>query len=188
VVIASFFVQVKLVQDIVRSVSFFYVFAILKGMYLKKRGGIGVGANLILGYVSATINLFFTMPVEVCNTRQMTGFSDGGIVTIMMELVGWHAPSCCPCICFPPPPCLACRDWARGGELQRAEAATHHPKRTIDLRSGKQKTGSVLLEQVGGALYCVFSDWHAAAGRIQCIALYLGYYLWRSSECSPSGL
>mmetsp|Transcript_38220 Transcript_38220/g.61599 ORF Transcript_38220/g.61599 Transcript_38220/m.61599 type:complete len:138 (+) Transcript_38220:360-773(+) len=56
-------------------------------MYLKKRGGIGVGANLILGYLSATINLFFTMPIEVCNTRQMTGFSEGGIVTIMMELV-----------------------------------------------------------------------------------------------------
>lgn len=80
-------IRVKLVQDVVRSVSFFYVFAILKGMYVKKRGGIGVGANLGLGYLSATINLLFTMPVEVCNTRQMTGFSEGGIITIMLELL-----------------------------------------------------------------------------------------------------
>ena len=67
--------------------SFFYVFAVLKGMYLKKRGAIGVPANLLLGYLSATINLLFTMPVEVCNTRQMTGFSEGGILAIVYELV-----------------------------------------------------------------------------------------------------
>ena len=79
--------QVKLVQDFVRSVSFFYVFAVLKGVYLKKRGPIGVPANLLLGYLSATINLLFTMPVEVCNTRQMTGFSEGGIAAIVYELV-----------------------------------------------------------------------------------------------------
>lgn len=79
--------QVKLVQDFVRSVSFFYVFAVLKGIYLKKRGSIGVPANLLLGYLSATINLLFTMPVEVCNTRQMTGFSEGSIVSIVFELV-----------------------------------------------------------------------------------------------------
>lgn len=77
----------KLVQDIVRSVSFFYVFAVLKGMYVRKHGVIGVPANLFLGYLSATINLLFTMPVEVCNTRQMTGFSQGGIAAICVELV-----------------------------------------------------------------------------------------------------
>jgi len=42
--------QVKLVQDFVRSVSFFYVFAVLKGIYLKKRGSIGVPANLLLEF------------------------------------------------------------------------------------------------------------------------------------------
>ena len=77
----------KLVQDIVRSVSFFYVFAVLKGVYLKKRGSIGVRSNLLLGYMSATINLLFTMPVEVCNTRQMTGFSEGDILSICRQLV-----------------------------------------------------------------------------------------------------
>ena len=79
--------QVKLVQDIVRSVSFFYVFAVLKAVYVRRHGAIGVPANLMLGYLSATINLLFTMPVEVCNTRQMTGFSEGGIAAICVELV-----------------------------------------------------------------------------------------------------
>jgi hypothetical protein len=79
--------QVKLVQDVVRSVSFFYVFAVLKGMYKKRFGAIGVRDNLLLGYLSATLNLLFTMPVEVCNTRQMTGFSEGGILSIGCDLV-----------------------------------------------------------------------------------------------------
>ena len=77
----------KLVQDVVRSVSFFYVFAVFKGMYKKRFGAIGVRDNLLLGYLSATLNLLFTMPVEVCNTRQMTGFSEGGILSIGCDLV-----------------------------------------------------------------------------------------------------
>jgi solute carrier family 25 (peroxisomal adenine nucleotide transporter), member 17 len=80
-------IQVKLVQDVVRSVSFFYVFAVFKGMYKKRFGAIGVRDNLLLGYLSATLNLLFTMPVEVCNTRQMTGFSEGGILSIGCDLI-----------------------------------------------------------------------------------------------------
>eukprot|EP00960_Hanusia_phi_P034829 751314-Hanusia_phi.AAC.1 len=79
--------QVKLIQDVVRSVSFFYVFAILKGFYLKRFGRIGLRANLLLGYLSATMNLLLTMPIEVANTRQMTGASSGGFLAILVELV-----------------------------------------------------------------------------------------------------
>jgi len=63
------------------------VFAVLKGMYKTRCGAIGVRDNLLLGYLSATLNLLFTMPVEVCNTRQMTGFSEGGILSIGCDLV-----------------------------------------------------------------------------------------------------
>ena len=56
-------------------------------MYKTRCGAIGVRDNLLLGYLSATLNLLFTMPVEVCNTRQMTGFSEGGILSIGCDLV-----------------------------------------------------------------------------------------------------
>ena len=79
--------QLKLVQDIVRSVSFFYVFAVLKGVYTKRRGVIGVRANLVLGYLSAVFNLLGTMPFEVCNTRQMTGVCRNGVLSNALELV-----------------------------------------------------------------------------------------------------
>lgn len=71
----------------VRSVSFFYVFAVLKGFYSKRFGRIGLRANLLLGYLSATMNLLLTMPIEVANTRQMTGVSSGGFLAILAELV-----------------------------------------------------------------------------------------------------
>ncbi|EKX40195.1 hypothetical protein GUITHDRAFT_113675 [Guillardia theta CCMP2712] len=80
-------IQVKLIQDVVRSVSFFYVFAVLKGFYSKQFGRIGLRANLLLGYLSATMNLLLTMPIEVANTRQMTGVSSGGFLAILAELV-----------------------------------------------------------------------------------------------------
>ena len=70
-----------------RSVSFFYVFAVLKGLYTKRRGVIGVRANLVLGYLSAVFNLLGTMPFEVCNTRQMTGVCRNGVLSNALELV-----------------------------------------------------------------------------------------------------
>jgi hypothetical protein len=93
--------QLKLVQDIVRSVSFFYVFAVFKGIYLKRHGPIDVKTNMLLGYLSAVFNLIGTMPFEVCNTRQVTGFSKGGVLSTAYDLVRYatpmsHAPTLAP--------------------------------------------------------------------------------------------
>mmetsp|Transcript_8734 Transcript_8734/g.20608 ORF Transcript_8734/g.20608 Transcript_8734/m.20608 type:complete len:338 (-) Transcript_8734:142-1155(-) len=80
-------IEVKIMQDIVRSVSFFFVFATLKKAYTKKFGKIGVGQSLVLGYLSAVLNLLFTMPIEVVNTRIITGTSSGSTLAVLRELL-----------------------------------------------------------------------------------------------------
>mmetsp|Transcript_58948 Transcript_58948/g.120691 ORF Transcript_58948/g.120691 Transcript_58948/m.120691 type:complete len:331 (-) Transcript_58948:167-1159(-) len=80
-------VEVKLLQDVVRSVSFFYVFVTMKKAYTRRYGKIGVQMNLLLGYLSAVVNLLVTMPVEVVNTRIMTGTSRGSMAAVLRELM-----------------------------------------------------------------------------------------------------
>jgi len=74
-------------QDVIRSVAFFFWFATIKKAYQRKYGKIGIAHNLALGYLSAVLNLFFTMPVEVVNTRLITGASSGSALRVVRELV-----------------------------------------------------------------------------------------------------
>lgn len=85
-------IQVKLMQDVARSFSFFYVFTFLKEYVKRRKGPLGFGDNLLVGYFSASANLMLTMPVEVANTRMMTGAAAGGVFAIWADLIksgGW---------------------------------------------------------------------------------------------------
>eukprot|EP00291_Cryptomonas_curvata_P009171 CAMPEP_0172194940 /NCGR_PEP_ID=MMETSP1050-20130122/25898_1 /TAXON_ID=233186 /ORGANISM="Cryptomonas curvata, Strain CCAP979/52" /LENGTH=221 /DNA_ID=CAMNT_0012870881 /DNA_START=44 /DNA_END=705 /DNA_ORIENTATION=- len=80
-------VQVKVLQDVIRCVAFFYVFSTLKRAYRRRFGKISMAANLLLGYLAATFNLVITMPVEVANTRMITGVSKGGLLATWAEVI-----------------------------------------------------------------------------------------------------
>lgn len=80
-------VQVKVLQDVIRCVAFFYVFSTLKRAYRRRFGKISMAANLLLGYLAATFNLAITMPVEVANTRMITGASKSGLLATWAEVI-----------------------------------------------------------------------------------------------------
>ena len=80
-------VKVKILQDVVRCLAFFYVFTTLKRAYRRRFGKIPMAANLLLGYLAATFNLAISMPVEVANTRMITGLSTKGLLSTWSEIV-----------------------------------------------------------------------------------------------------
>ncbi|EER19903.1 Peroxisomal adenine nucleotide transporter, putative [Perkinsus marinus ATCC 50983] len=66
----------KLFHSVLQKFVYFYMYSALIRVY-RKEGKLSVSANLVLGYLAALGSVFVTTPVEIVQTRQQVGKTEG---------------------------------------------------------------------------------------------------------------
>ncbi|KAF4677000.1 ADP/ATP carrier protein [Perkinsus chesapeaki] len=79
----------KLFHSVLQKFVYFYLYSALIRVYQSKRrveGKLSVSANLALGYIAALGSVFVTTPVEIVQTRQQVGRSEGHFLRHLTQM------------------------------------------------------------------------------------------------------